>query len=106
MCFAEAYHFLKAEGRKTTTRNADIDPHNSPEDAAKDASNEKDSPIKCDKDNRSQSSDDSKNWSTEGNVRGDITKDNTTTNQVPQEDNKDCKINDDVKPRKNGKIRQ
>ena len=37
MCFAEAYHFLKAEGRKTTTRNADIDTHNSPEDAAKDA---------------------------------------------------------------------
>ena len=28
---------MKAEGRKTTTRNADIDPHNSPEDAAKDA---------------------------------------------------------------------
>ena len=37
VCFAEAYHFLKAEGRKTTTRNADIVPHYRPEDDAKDA---------------------------------------------------------------------
>ena len=36
-CFAEAYHFLKANGRKTTTRNADIVPHNRPEEDAKDA---------------------------------------------------------------------
>lgn len=38
VCFAEAYHFLKAEGEKTTTRNADTSPNNRPaEDDAKDA---------------------------------------------------------------------
>ena len=37
VCFSEAYHFLKAEGEKTTTRNADISPNNRPEDDAKDA---------------------------------------------------------------------
>ena len=37
VCFAEAYHFLKAEWRKTTTRNADIVPHYRSKDDAKDA---------------------------------------------------------------------
>ena len=37
VCFAEAYHFLKAEWRKTTTRNADNVPHYRPQDDAKDA---------------------------------------------------------------------
>ena len=41
VCFAQAYHFLKAEGRKTTTRNADISPNNRPEDDAKDAKQNK-----------------------------------------------------------------
>ena len=33
-CFTEAYHILKAEKRKTTTRNADIVPNNIPEEEA------------------------------------------------------------------------